>query len=909
MGGERIITGALLLALAAFPAAAADQSGKLEDNEIILTEELRDSEQAAIEKMPELTEFAEAEYPAALMKMGVEGTVLLDLVVNEKGTVDSATVAKSLHAVLDSNSLLAARGLRFSPAMSAGQPVSVMLQYEYRFFLKERAKQIPAFANFTGRLLERGTRKPLADAMVVLSFRDSLSDTALGVPFGYYRRQLGNYQGQYLEEDRLVTVTDSSGNFRFFSLPACSIDVSVPLPGYLPLEESEVIAKGEAVSATYYVQNLNYSEYEVVAYGKRDKKEVSRRQLTLAEVKKIPGFGGDAIKVVQALPGVARPSFSSGAIIVRGSGNEDTRYFLDGIAIPQIYHMGGIKSTYNSDLLSSIDMYPGGFNARYGGAVGGVVEVKGRPAQSDRWHGATDINFLDASVLAEGPVSKTLSLAMAGRMSYIGPVLRKATENLPTTVVPAYWDAVARFDYKPSLNNRMFWTYFSAGDKLEIISKEVRGGSEEVGAGPNKGLMDSQFHTLIYGYDRPLGEAFRNELRLSLGYQHGNGSFFGFSRYEFTDYSLYVRDQLGYALGSWLKLNVGTDANLDTITYDLRIQSTTGFRDTRMSRIFSNMGAYSNLELQPLKGLLIIPGFRYDYLAELAEGVPTFRLTARCEYAKGHTVKASAGTYAQTPKPVGQAIDTVWGNPDLPSTKAEHFIAGYEWALTDLISLDAQAYFNHQSDIPRFAGDINPQTGRPYNFLADMEGRMYGLELMLRHDQGNRFFGWLTYSLSRSERRALGPTAPSGARTTTWDPEEWVLFGSDQTHNAQLVANWRLPKNWESGFRFRYVTGNPETPLLSFTENRFEYDADFARYIELRGDPLSDRVGPFVQLDVRADKKFVFRNWMLSAYVDVQNLNYFFYNSPEYYDYNYDNSEREAVGSVILPTIGMKASF
>jgi hypothetical protein len=306
---------------------------------------------------------------------------------------------------------------------------------------------------------------------------------------------------------------------------------------------------------------------------------------------------------------------------------------------------------------------------------------------------------------------------------------------------------------------------------------------------------------------------------------------------------------------------------------------------------------------------MLKPGVRYDYYADIEEGQPSLRLTARWEYLKGRTLKGAAGSYSQFPKPWGQATDEAWGNPDLPATRARHFVGGHEWQLSDLISLDIQGYFNRQYDVPNYTDSINPETGKNYNFLPDMEARMYGMELMLRHDQGRRFFGWISYSLSRSERRAPGPFAEGNALVEDWDPDEWVLGEYDQTHNLQILGSWRLPRQFETGFRFRYVSGNPMTPLLAYTEDKYKFDSDNREYVKEMGKPFSDRMGPFVQLDLRLEKKFVFGGWMLGSYLDFRNVNYFFYNSPEYYEYNYDGSKRESVGAIFLPALGLTAQF
>jgi hypothetical protein len=184
---------------------------------------------------------------------------------------------------------------------------------------------------------------------------------------------------------------------------------------------------------------------------------------------------------------------------------------------------------------------------------------------------------------------------------------------------------------------------------------------------------------------------------------------------------------------------------------------------------------------------------------------------------------------------------------------------------------------------------------------------MYGLELLLRHNQGKHFFGWLSYSLSRSERQS--PIRYSKTLELPWDPNSWYINSNDQTHNLQLIGSWRFGRGFEAGLRLRYVTGNPITPRLGFTEGKYEYNAEYGDYETLSGKPRSDRMGPFKQLDIRVEKKFTYDKWLMSVYLDVQNVNYFWYNSPETYTYNYDGAERQAIGGIIIPSIGFHAEF
>ena len=163
---------------------------------------------------------------------------------------------------------------------------------------------------------------------------------------------------------------------------------------------------------------------------------------------------------------------------------------------------------------------------------------------------------------------------------------------------------------------------------------------------------------------------------------------------------------------------------------------------------------------------------------------------------------------------------------------------------------------------------------------------------MLTHDQSERFFGWLAYSLSRSE-------------DYSYSENKYVLFDDDETHHIQLLGSWHLRRDWDIGFRARYVTGKPETPIDSV-----EYIANWSGfYNPIYGDENSVRVKPFFQVDVRIDKKFVYDKWMFSLYLDVQNLSYFLYKSPEFTVYNYDYSDKQTVSNIFFPALGFRAEF
>jgi hypothetical protein len=204
--------------------------------------------------------------------------------------------------------------------------------------------------------------------------------------------------------------------------------------------------------------------------------------------------------------------------------------------------------------------------------------------------------------------------------------------------------------------------------------------------------------------------------------------------------------------------------------------------------------------------------------------------------------------------------------------------------------------------------DADPDQGRPALTLGrratldsageygnEGEGSVIGMEALAKYKPDKRFFGWLAYTLSRSVRRDL-PEANER------------LFEFDQTHSMTALGSYRLGRGWEFGARFRLISGPLHTPVLGAPNLPAIFAADAGAYTPIQGQPFSERLPLFHQLDVRVDKAWQFADWRLSAYLDVQNV----YNNParEAVVYNFNYTQRtHQTGLPIIPSIGVRGEI
>jgi len=301
-------------------------------------------------------------------------------------------------------------------------------------------------------------------------------------------------------------------------------------------------------------------------------------------------------------------------------------------------------------------------------------------------------------------------------------------------------------------------------------------------------------------------------------------------------------------------------------------------------------GAYAEAELTPIKGLRVVPGGRVDYDDDLDQWAPSVRLNARYDvYRAGDvrtTVKGGSGTFRQ--RPTFQETDAVFGSRGLRFNRATHHTVGVEQAFTRSVELSVDGYYKELTEL---VSRLPTPSGNEYKNTGS--GDVVGAEVLLRYKPDGKFFGWLAYSLSRSERRL----SPDYDKT---------LFQYDQTHVLTAVGSYVIGRGWQVGARFRLVSGPLYTPCAGIGAT---LDASSAAYVCNGGAPTySERLPMFHQLDARVDKTWTFTAWKLSAYLDVQNV--YSRQNAEDVSYNFDFSKKTyQKGLPIIPSLGLRGEF
>ncbi|PRP96213.1 energy transducer TonB [Enhygromyxa salina] len=860
------------------------------------------------------------EYPAALLEreQPPAGQITLEYVVGTDGVPFEITVLESPDPGLDPAAIEIVANLRYEPASYEGELVEVKLSLAFVVAPPRPPEpEPPSPANtdtntdedpaqpssdaaeapirMLGRVREAGYRTPIEGASVLVIPAGEL-------PVGEIRGTLYEQPGE--PAWTVQTQTDAAGNYELRGVPEGRVRLIILAAGYLRSDRVLELEPNKQLEINVWPRREAQNPYRTEVVVERETMpEVVERTLELEEIQKVPGSQGDALKAVLNFPGVARAPFGSGLLAIRGAAPEDSAVFLGYHEIPLLFHFGGLRSVFASEILAQIDFIPGNFDSRYGDAIGGIVNVQPRAGRRDGYHGYVDVNAFDAGVLAEGPIGKG-SFALAGRRSYIDFVLGQALPSdagINFSVAPRYWDYQMLFDY-PVSGGELSVRAFGSSDQLRLAFSGPNDDPEATEDVRNQVETSQYFSRVDLVYRKQLGPwEFLITPSFRAGFTEiGVGGVFDLDvrTKDFTG-----RAELSRQISKGLRWRIGTDLNGTLFDIDVTAPPATGIgggpgfsgADSLVRRLSGSTfrGAlYSTVTLAVTDRVLLYPGVRAEWFATVNRAAVDPRLRGVWKLTETTALKGAVGIYSQgVQQPV--QLDDVFGNPRLGLQKSVHTslavaqdlpwdsfieVTGFYKDLWDLISPSAEL-------VSRTSGELGPE-----QYANTGVGRIYGLELLLRKSLSDNLFGWVSYTLSRSTRI----DAPGQQRK---------LVDYDQTHILTVIASYKLPRGWQFGARFRLVSGNPYTAIQNGV-----FDAQSGVYSPITGPVNGDRLPAFHQLDLRLDKTWVLPALQLSLYADVQNV----YNkqNPEFINYAYDYQSFSTVNSLpIIPSIGFRVEL
>lgn len=715
--------------------------------------------------------------------------------------------------------------------------------------------------NIEGKVLEKGTRAPLAGVNVAV-------------------------QGQ----QGAAAVTDAQGVFRLTVPAAGSYELSATLAGSTGTASFDIVEGGAAPVPVLYLRRppmLN----EMVVTAERSPDRSSKSAISGKTLRQMAGSSGDPLRGLQALPGVATVNGSS-APAVRGSGPGDNAYYVDGLPIAKLFHYGAL-SIFNADLIDDFNLYSAAFAPHFGDVTGAVIDVALRDPRKDRLGGKVNVNLMGADFLVEGPTAEDQAFYLAARRSYVDLFVKKIENKGVTVQVPNYWDYQGKYLWKVNDANRITLHMLGTSDvlKLNVSSTAEAAQKQPVLAGDSafsdmSSMQAVVLETLLSGGSsnalsfEHTGSRTSSQLGTAgtMSLAQDNLLLRNLARFELEEGNeLTVGAELAHA-----KVKVDADFNNATCTqFNPNCDLTTATRKQLSETINTDAASLSLQDRKRVLGsLTLIGGVRHSKENYAHKSYTEPRLGMEWAWSDQTLFTAGWGKHNQYPNG-GQWV-RVFGNPNLDHIRAEHRALGVQHKVDADWNWKTEAYHKKLSNLV-----VNDPA---LNYINAASGKAYGLELLIKKEETDKLSGWFVLNLARSSRRN---DVTGGA----------FRFQFDQPVNATLVGTYKFADRWSFGAKWNYHSGTPYTPING-TSGTYPDGRPIPAYAAVNSGTLP----VYHRLDLRLDRNYVFDRWKLNTYFELNNV----YQRKNVVGYSYDATytTREPIYAFVLPfSFGVQGEF
>jgi hypothetical protein len=343
------------------------------------------------------------------------------------------------------------------------------------------------------------------------------------------------------------------------------------------------------------------------------------------------------------------------------------------------------------------------------------------------------------------------------------------------------------------------------------------------------------------------------------------------------------RLEIAQELGPDARISAGADAVATRYIDEFLDPGATTYPDSE--QVF---GAYADLMWRVAPRIELAPGLRIDAYRSnqgLAGSVEP-RFATRIAVTREITWVSTFGVARQEPAYVvpvpGLRIDPTGG------LQAAYQIGeGAEVRLPWSLRGKATAFYHADRKMSDYVSDCG-SLASICSEVSRVDGRTYGLELLLQRPFGQRLSGWLAYTLSRAER---------------WIRNAPYLSPFDRTHVFSGVLSYDFGSDIRAGIRATMYSGRPDFPA-------FYFGAQASEFAFGPGQLPQHRLVPFYRIDVKAEKRWRFgaQEWIAVVF-DFFNATA----SKEALGFRCDIASglctAREVGPITLPSLGVEGGF
>ena len=645
------------------------------------------------------------------------------------------------------------------------------------------------------------------------------------------------------------TSSNVDGYFTLINVPNDTVSLECSYIGY---EKQLLYLNPQTPTSNILIELVASSQElkEVVITGEKQdilqaNEKTSMIKLTPLKLNTLPNLGEkDILRSFQLMPGISAANENSSGLYVRGGTPDQSLVLYDGFTVYNVEHLFGFYSSFNSNAIKDVQLYKGGFDAKFGGRISSVVEITGKEGDRKRFNTCADIGMLSMNAFTESPIGEKSSFIVSFRRSWESPVYDKIFNQFSTnqsTTVPDgpfrqdnnsvksyFYDINAKVTHRFSENENLSFSFYNGADNLDnSIKPRMPGGGFGGGFGPrsmnikstdltywgntgsslkwSKNWTDKFYTNSLVSFsnyfskrDRSTGGGFVDKDGNNKTINRGifeNNNLLDFTAKIDLENKITEKNKFEYGAQTIFNYIDYTYSQNDTLTIiDRKTKGLTvsGYAQDKMSFINDKVN--------------ISAGLRYNFFTGTNRSYLEPRFNISYQANQELKLKASAGNYYQFAKRVVredimQGSRDFWALADgdkLPVSSSIHLIAGFSYETKDYL-IDVEGYRKSLSHLSEYSLRFETKPGSvsyEENYQIG-SGISQGIDFLFQKKYGD-YTGWIGYTIGRviNKYKNYG---------------DYYFFASnDVTHEFKVVNSYKWRK-WDFSATWIFATGKPYT--------------------------------------------------------------------------------------------------
>lgn len=613
------------------------------------------------------------------------------------------------------------------------------------------------------------------------------------------------------------------------------------------------------------------NELVVEGVGSAKIGKIGRLSMSGDEINRCPVLLGehDVIKALQSSAGVVSGTEGFAGLYVRGGETDQNLYLLDGMPLLNVYHFGGLFSSFCTYSVENVDFYKGAFPASFGDRASSIVDVALKKPNLAKTEGAFSIGLISGQLYISTPLRKNhTALSVSLRRTWLdvfsAPALAiinstKKAEGRKSLFHYNFTDLMVKFRSTDGRTNDLSMLLFLGKDRFKL-------GEELFYPDKNNAIYKRDVNTMSWGnrglildyrLTTPMGVlkiqpylsmAFASDSEENFHHEKDSPTLEATTKIEPSVFQTGIRESFRFPISNRLQCDVG----LQQSWYDYNVGNpTVEYSDaTAASTSSPYPGHFRNWllaafgELQWNIGTLVhgSAGLRVNRFISNDERhwnlEPRFELRVEMPYQSGICLGFTrVSQYAQQ---ISSNYMYLPSDAWLPTAshhkplECDIYSLGYFKRFDAGFNVKGELWYKNMQNLAEFKPNVSvTATALPwYEKITFGKGRAYGLDLEM-HGQCKPIYWNIGYGLMWNRRKF--DLLNGGNRY----PAKF-----DNRHKVDVGVTWKINSRLELTGQWEYMTGN-RTTLALYNVATPDYKFPDAPFLN----PISPEVGNIDGMD------------------------------------------------------------